>query len=610
MALARALQLAEDPQWLRLLAYERRALWPGRAGRVQSPGFYLHEDGAEDPEAELRATLEALYAPPGAAGAHAACQFPARRAFLVERLGLRLHEQPLPEPTCSAYRAWRERIDVERVVLVYADAYMGNPASMFGHTLLRLDSRDDLQRPLTAYAVNHAAQAGDDSGIRFAVRGVIGGYPGLYTLMPYYYKVNQYTRMEQRDLWAYELSLDEAAIDRLLAHLWELDGAAMPYYFFLHNCSYRLLTLLEVADPSLTLRDAFGLWAIPSDTLRAITAEPGLVREVRYRPSQRRILDRMLGDLAAERAEQARALARGELAPDDEAVTALPEREQARLLEAAEAYLAQLSHVAGIGDAGRRRRHALLAARAGIDGPSIPPPPRPERRPDEGHGTGRAGIGLGSYAGVGYAELQWRAAYHDLLDPPGGYLRGAQVSFLAIAARAYGHGEPSDGRGPEEGVALERLQLLRARSLKPRNRPFPGWAWGAGVGVERMRDADGERPLMAHLQGDLGPAWAWRDGRLRLYTGAGGTLRASGHLDDGYRLGGELRAEAVHQGADWRLRLTLRGQRSSDGKGGWQLAGRMAHDLGPQTALRLELQREADLGVRSDRIQLTLHRYL
>ncbi|GEM_PF-656265 len=509
MALARGLELAADPQWLRLLAYERRAFWPGRTGRVQSPGFYLHEDGSADPEAELRATLEALYAPvvPGAAGAHAACQFPARRSFLVERLGLRLRGQPLPDPACPAYQAWRDRLDTERVVLVYADAYMGNPASMFGHTLLRLDSRADLQRPLTAYSVNHAARAGGDSGVLFAMRGVLGSYPGLYAVVPYYYKVNQYTRMEQRDLWVYELNLDEAAIDRLLAHLWELDGAAMPYYFFLHNCSYRLLTLLEVADPSLTLRGDFGLWAIPSDTIRAVTAEAGLVREVRYRPSRRRVLDHMLGDLAHERAEQARALARGELAPDDEAIAALPEAEQARLLETAEAYLAQLGHVTDVGDEGRRRRHTLLAARAHVDGPSIAPPPRPEQRPDEGHGTGRAGLGLGTYGGVGYAELQWRAAYHDLLDPPGGYLRGAQVSFLSIAARAYEHGsEPRDGREPEGGVALERLQLLGARSLAPRNRPFPGWAWGAGVGVERMRDADGERPLMAHLEADFGPA--------------------------------------------------------------------------------------------------------
>ncbi|MCC3751588.1 MAG: DUF4105 domain-containing protein [Halorhodospira halophila] len=611
-ALAEILELADDPRWLRLIGYEHRAFRTGREGMVRTPGFYFHEHGHEDPRAELRATLKALYAPvvPGAEDSHAACRFPARRQLLVEALGLEARGYPLPDPDCAAYEAWRERIATERVMLIFADAYMGNPASMFGHTLLRLDGEEDLQRPLTAFAVNHAAQTGEDQGVVFAMRGVLGSYPGSYTVMPYYYKVNEYTQLEQRDLWEYELDLDEDAIDRLLSHLWELDGVGMPYYFFLQNCSYRLLSLLEIADPTLSLRDDFRFWAIPSDTIRAVTEEPGLLRDVHYRPSRRRTLDHMLAGLEDEHTDWVRELAHGDRETSDEAIQALPEADRARVVEAASAYLDQLAHVEPIGDEGRERRHRLLSERARTNGPRAEPPPRPDQRPDEGHRTGRLGVGIGSHSRVGYGELQWRAAYHDLLDPAAGYLRGAQVTFLEVIARMYENRSPRQGRKPDGGLEVERLTLMELRSMEPRNRTFPGWAWGGKLGIERIRADDGRRPLAAVIDADFGPAWAWLDDRLRLYGGGAVTLRASRGLGDSARLGGGLRGDAVYQGGAWRAHLTGSGLRFTDNENAWTLSAEIGRDLGEQTALRLGLHREEDFGIRSDRVQLTLHHYL
>src|SRR5437016_8706346 len=72
----------------------------------------------------------------------------------------------------------------------------------------------------------------------------------------------------------------------MLTHAWEPDNAYSDYFFFKENCSYHILSLLEVADPRLHLTDQFMAWTIPADTVRVITEQPGLVTEIAYRPSR------------------------------------------------------------------------------------------------------------------------------------------------------------------------------------------------------------------------------------------------------------------------------------------------------------------------------------
>ena len=71
--------------------------------------------------------------------------------------------------------------------------------------------------------------------------------------MPYYVKVQEYSNMESRDLWEYELTLSAAQVSRLVMHAWETRATHFDYYFFSRNCSYQLLALLEAADPDLHL---------------------------------------------------------------------------------------------------------------------------------------------------------------------------------------------------------------------------------------------------------------------------------------------------------------------------------------------------------------------
>ena len=69
-----------------------------------------------------------------------------------------------------------------------------------------------------------------------------------------------------------------------MAHVWELDLVNFDYYFFDENCSFRLMELLEVARPEVSLTEHFPVVAIPVDTAKVVE-RAGMVESVFYRPS-------------------------------------------------------------------------------------------------------------------------------------------------------------------------------------------------------------------------------------------------------------------------------------------------------------------------------------
>ena len=90
--------------------------------------------------AELDATLVRLFEParPDAPDSHPQCRFPARLHWLRTRLGI--DTATLPAQPCPRLEAWMAEINPAGVTLVFPSAYVNSPASMFGHTLLRIDA--------------------------------------------------------------------------------------------------------------------------------------------------------------------------------------------------------------------------------------------------------------------------------------------------------------------------------------------------------------------------------------------------------------------------------------------------------------------------------------
>src|SRR5262249_13315921 len=145
------------------------------------------------------------------------CRFPARYAWLSSRLGFEAPRR------CPRFEEWREAISAEGVTLVFADSFLNNPASMYGHTFLRLKRRAaGAGEDLLDYTINFAGTPDTDNGVLYAVRGIYGAFPGKYSTMPYYMKVQEYNNLESRDLWEYELNFSSAQVEQLLRHAWEM----------------------------------------------------------------------------------------------------------------------------------------------------------------------------------------------------------------------------------------------------------------------------------------------------------------------------------------------------------------------------------------------------
>lgn len=589
---ARAQRLAERPEWQALLHYRTNLLFPGVTGQADDTQFYRAPDGKTNPQAELEATLAAFFIdtaetektqPPQ-------CAFIARYQWLKQEL----HFDParLPEQTCRRYHEWRQAINAASLTLVFPAAYINNPSSMFGHTLLRVDAADQDERTrLLAYAINYAVNPNGEGGSTFIFKSLIGAYPGAFSLMPYYIKVKEYSELENRDIWEYELTFTPEEIDRLLMHAWELDPVRFDYFFFDENCAYHLLSLFEVARPGLALRERFRGWVIPSDTLRAMAAEPGLIKNVVYRPASTTRLRHRLAALSAEERVLTRALANQEIDTSDEGLQRLPSDRRAAALEAAYEYV-RYEYAKGRrdrGDAAQQSR-ALLLARSALDVPAqLGDIPTPAVHPDRGHDTVRLALGAGEKDTRRYTELKLRPAYHDLLDHDGGYTEGAQINFLDFTLRYYDQ---------TDDLVLENFSAIEIVSLYPRDAFFQPRSWKINTGVARKRVSETHETTVFRTNGGAGVAFQpWRS--LLWYGFVDATIDAGGALEDGYALGlgPNLGVLALPSG-NWKINAYVRALEYGLGHEGHERELTVAQSLalGRNSALRLNLsrKREAD----------------
>ncbi len=539
--------LANHPQWRALLHYRSGA--SGARSEVTDRRFFLSPNGERDPRAELDATLAAFFSadPPARREEPAQCAFVARYRWLVARL--QIDPARLAPIDCPRFAAWYARIDPRAMTLVFPTAYLNNPASMFGQTLLRVDAHgQDEDSRLLAYAINYGADTEGDGGALFMIKGVAGGYGGYFSIGPYYDKVREYSDLQDRDIWEFRLALDAAEVRRAVEHLWELRGVRFDYYFFSDNCAYQLLTLLDVARPDLGLAEQFDAWVIPSETLRAL-ARAGVLVEARFRPAAGTRLAERASRLRPAHVELARAL--GESPDDLEAQLArLGDAERTAVLALAYDY-AYYRHLAARGaDPARRERLAELLRAKAAGGDADPPADAGHAtgRPDLGHGSAMLSLGLGRSSEADFRSLRLRPAYHELLDPGEGYKRGAQINFLDLTLRLL----PAAGR-----VETHALTVLDIVSLAPRTRLLRPISWQLRTGWQRALVPGTERPaLLWQLEGGAGLAWEPAE-RLMLYTFAVLAAEAGEALAGDRALGPGLRAGALWSPAPgWGLALS------------------------------------------------------
>ena len=465
---------ARSPEWLALGHYRPR-LFGDYQSSIDSDNFFLSPQGKNSPEAELEATI-VLFQNEGQNDKK--CLFPARYK-LLQKNGVSLK----PYPKCEELEQFYADLQPAGVTLLFTDAFMNNPASLFGHSLIRIDTKRKGTQ-LLAHGVNYGAFTnGEENGALYALLGLTGGYFGGFTIKPYYDIINTYNNIENRDIWELNLNFSPEELDFFVAHLWEVGNSLTRYYFFSKNCSYMLMEILDAVRPGLRLADKFPLQAIPLDTVKAVYHSPNLVKEANYRPSRQAKIEHKYKQMSK---PQKKAYLKA-IKNEDYSFDGLSDEQKAGVLETTYQFV-QYQYVAEDIDLQtyRRRSFALLKQRSNLKAQDTLGELREGKSPLKAHDSMRAVLGFGSRNGQGFQEIAYRPAYHSLTDDNFGFRRGAEINFLNAAFRHYDN---------DDNFVLQKLDIVGVRTISPMNEMFQPLSYQIKADISREFNPNNEKDV-------------------------------------------------------------------------------------------------------------------
>lgn len=511
---------AAERVWHGLLHYEPDG--SGYRSAIHADAFFLSPDGPTDPEAELLATITAFR---NAASTDPAepkdddprCRFPARHLWLQVQ-GLVDTERPI----CPAFDAWVHGADTKSISVLFATGYLGNPASFYGHTLLKFNADQETKRSdLLDVTVNYGAVIPESTGmIEYIVRGALGGFDAGFSHIQYYYHDHAYGDLELRDLWEYELELSDDEVQFLVAHSWEVLGKEYTYYFFRKNCAYRMAEILELL-PDVTVIPPRRGWTIPQSVVQSAMSQQRhgkpLVRSVSYHPSrQSQFITRYQGLGIAQR-RAVREFVQASTNQKMSAVSALPTSEQYAVIDTLIDYLQFRLPKDAPDDAPELKAYRqLLVYRFSLPSTSSEPLPEPRSNPSEDRRPGYFSIGLQDHEvdGLG-GELRWRAAYYDPLDTTPSQSPNSELTMGDVIV------------GVRDGdLELRRAQLFRVEAVNSGRSGLPGdsgHSWRLALGVERQ-DIACTDCAVARFDGDIGIS-RWLGNQLTIGAYVGGAVQ-------------------------------------------------------------------------------------
>ncbi len=523
-----AAALAASPVWVKLGHYE--SVGAGRWRSAVHPGeFFLSAQGHTDPLGELQASLAAMNAPPAAdADQHAQCRFPARLLWLRRELGGTVAFRT--DIQCPKYQEWTRTGGIESVSVVLATGFLGNPASYYGHMLLKFNYRDS---PGAAGLMDESASYGAildgrrDNPFVYIVRSVLHGYDAGFSNIRFYFHDHNYGNHELRDLWEYRLALSDADRDMVVAHTWEVLGRRYTYQFFQGNCALRMAEVVQTAE-GVDFVGGWRPWIIPQALIRKLAearyqGHP-LVEEVIYHPSrQSRFYEkyqalpaaarRLVHDLLAEQATL-----------EDARFQSLALPMQHAVLDTLIDYRQFVNNPIDEAAPGVQQQYAAaLAMRFELPPGESAPPQKVPQSPDRAHAPGWA---QGSWAHNGATgnmqSLRIRATYYDALDFGSGHVRFGSLAMGDLQLDLL-----------DDRLRVGKFELVRIESVNPGISGLPGdrgSSWKLVIGADQARLAC-EDCLVARAQVD-----------------AGYTRRLLPRLSGGAFIGGALQTERAGQG--------------------------------------------------------------
>lgn len=477
--------LAQDPYWIALGHYLPANNRSGLSSEVTSTHFFLSSNGANDPQAELEATLRAIFLPvTDNPDQHAQCRFIARFHWLKKKLNLESYD--LPKVHCAQFNKWAVNGQIESLSLIFATGFLDNPASFYGHLLLKFNTcRNVLANALLDQSINYGANVPpDENPLIYVFKGIFGGYDANFSDDQFYRHNHNYGENELRDLWEYELTLTDDEIQQIIHHSWELMDNTFTYFFLKENCAYRMAQLLElVIEQPLLPQDL--PWSMPAtvfdNLMRVERNGKPLVKDVRLIPSRQnrfyekyfsltKSLQHRLNDVVGESLDLKQA-----------SYQVLPATDKIAIVETLFDYY-EFRMVQEEDDTEfQRAKHQLVVERASLPAgktivtdsstPFSPPHQGPLPR------LLRTELVHSSVWGTGL-ELQLRPVYYDSLSIDAGRLPNSHLTMFDLRALYR-----------DEKLTLRSLDFVNVQTLNVSRTGMPGdggRGWGLRVGLDNQ----------------------------------------------------------------------------------------------------------------------------
>ena len=448
-------KLYENPYWSKLLHYTNGE------SEIDSDNFFISKDGKTDLKKELFETINSLKNGEN----NVLCRFPLRVKWLKENIPSL--EKDIVNYSCAELDEFLSLVDAKYVTIVFPTAHINSPASMYGHTFLRVSSNEET--PLISNAVNFAAKTDDTNGLIFAYKGLFGEYEGRYSILPYYEKIKEYNNLEQRDIWEYDLDLTQDEIDRLVLHAFELKDSYSDYFFFKENCSYNILWLLEVARYDLDLVSHFTFKTVPLDSIKILKSY-NLIKDSRFRYSNMRKMKNILEE-KIENKEYLKTFV-NEKEPLNET---LSNDDKISYLDFKILYLQyQRANNEYEKDEYLKKYLQLLKERSSYNRASAYDIKTPFN-PLNSHDSAKVSL---FYDSSDSFELGLKPVYNDIYDISEGYLEGAYIDFFDLNIK----------KTKDENVKVDKFTLLKIKSLAQQDIIFKPLSWGIDLGYEHFKD--------------------------------------------------------------------------------------------------------------------------
>lgn len=529
-------QAVKDPLWFRLLHIDEVDL----SSKVLSSGFYLSEFQKDTSfiKDELILNYQKAKTDPGYI-----CQFPARYHFLQK------HFKDLIKTTkdCPELSRWKKDLKVKSLSLVYPNHSMGSSLAVFSHTFLKLNSENLASESSLNIAVSYAAELDPkDSLPSLAIKGFFGGYVGKFGNSYYYEELNRYSESEYRDIYEYELNLDSEEIDRLLNHIWEVKDVQFRYFFLRGNCSYYLLLLLDIARPSLSLSSRYRFVTVPSESLKTIYFDSGLVKKVIWLPSKKTRQDlakKEMNQLQINFVEQS-ILNNG--IDQNQLKNQFTSLEQIALLDYLIMYLRDPKNEHnGFYDS---LRENALGLRSQLPQSEIRPKTESKNEsqsekdfPHLSHGAMATYWGVGAIEDEAYFRLKYRFVLHSMLDPDRGYFKDSDLELASVDLKYF------DSKKTEFKFYGSQLTLANISVLKPESKNLLD-SW---IGRSSFTNYGSNRWNFQN-QYAFGKAFSWSLD-FTVYGMLSSRLNIDSHYKDGYKfnfdpvIGGRYRLNERHK---------------------------------------------------------------